>query len=352
MSAGRGGVDESEVVAVSDRGASSPAKHDNLTKWAGVSRSRYLEGSILPIAWILAIVMFSLIEGSKFLTIGNFSNIFGSQAVIFILTIGLVAPLTNGDLDLSVGGTAGLVSAAVTVLNVNSGLPIAWSCVVGLLIGALGGLLNGAIVLRFDVDPLIITLGTGTIFTGIEYYLTNDQTVTGIASSLSEWTFGYRILDIPIEFYYGLAAMTVMWFIMTFTAYGQRSLFVGSSREVAALSGFAVGRMRIQGFVVAGTVAAMAGILFVGTSGSATPGSAEALLLPAYAAAFLGRTTLQPGRFNAPGSCLAVYFLATGVSGIELMGAQAYVQNIFYGGVLVVAVVLSRVFRRTAAGAR
>jgi ribose transport system permease protein len=104
--------------------------------------------------------------------------------------------------------------------------------------------------------------------------------------------------------------------------------------------------------VVAGFVSAIAGIFFVGTTGSASPGTGSQLLLPAYAAAFLGLTTIQPGRFNAIGSGIAVYFLATGVAGLELLGAQNYVQDLFYGAILVVAVIISRLLamRRYGAG--
>ena len=110
--------------------------------------------------------------------------------------------------------------------------------------------------------------------------------------------------------------------------------------------------MRFQGFVIAGFVAAISGILFVGTTGSASPGTGVNLLLPAYAAAFLGLTTIQPGRFNAIGAGISVYFLATGVAGLELLGAQDYVQSLFYGVTLAIAVVLSRLVahRRMATG--
>jgi ribose transport system permease protein len=198
----------------------------------------------------------------------------------------------------------------------------------------------------FDVNPFIITLATGTVFGGIQEWISNEQTIVGVSTKLSEWTFDREVLGIPIEFYYGIVIMLIMWYVLTFTAFGQRALFVGQSREVARLSGFRVGSMRIWGFVIAGFIAAISGVLFVGTTGSASAGTGANLLLPAYAAAFLGLTTIQPGRFNALGSGISVYFLATGVAGLELLGAQDYVQSLFYGVVLVIAVVLSRLVNR------
>jgi ribose transport system permease protein len=306
-------------------------------------RGRLVEGAMLPVAWILLIIGFGIDEPSQFLSLANFSNIFGSQAVLFVLTMALLVPLTNGDIDLSVGATSGLVSMVIAILNVQDGLPIIWCCVIGLGVGALAGLLNSFAVIRFNADPFIITLGTGTVFSGIAEWLSGEQTITGVAPSLSQWTFVNQFLGIPLEFYFGLVIMLIAWYVLTFTPFGQRALFVGQSREVARLSGFRVNSVRMQGFLVAGLVSAISGILFVGTTGSASPGTGDTLLLPAYAAAFLGLTTIQPGRFNAIGSGISVYFLATGVAGLELLGAQDYVQQLFYGAVLVIAVVISRV---------
>ncbi len=313
-------------------------------------RGRLLESTTLPIAWVLVIIGFGLHSPHQFLTVANFSNIFGSQAVLFVLTMALLVPLTNGDLDLSVGSLSGLVSMIIAVLNVQHGMAIVPCCLIGLAAGTLAGLINGLIVVRFDVNPFIITLATGTVFAGISEWLSKEQTVTGVSQELSKWTFVKEIFGIPIEFYYGLVIMLIMWYVLSFTPFGQRSLFVGQSREVARLSGFKVHSLRLRGFVIAGFVAAISGVLFAGTNGSASPGGGGNLLLPAYAAAFLGLTTIQPGRFNAIGSGISVYFLATGVAGLELLGAQDYVQQLFYGIVLVVAVVFSRLVNRRGLG--
>jgi ribose transport system permease protein len=309
-------------------------------------RGKALESVMLPIAWILVIVGFGIHSPNAFLSVSNFSNIFGSQAVLFVLTIALLMPLTNGDLDLSIGALSGLVSMVVAVLNVNDHVAIVPCIAIGLAVGLFCGLINGLIIVRFDVNPFIITLATGTVFGGIQEWISNEQTIVGVSTKLSEWTFDREVLGIPIEFYYGIVIMLIMWYVLTFTAFGQRALFVGQSREVARLSGFRVGSMRIWGFVIAGFIAAISGVLFVGTTGSASAGTGANLLLPAYAAAFLGLTTIQPGRFNALGSGISVYFLATGVAGLELLGAQDYVQSLFYGVVLVIAVVLSRLVNR------
>lgn len=333
--------------------SSEPPVHANVTphRFFNGRSGRAIESAMLPAAWLMLVIGFGASNPSHFLSLANFSTIFGSQAVLFVLTMALLIPLTNGDIDLSVGALAGLVSMLVVVLNVEHGIPIVWCCVIGLATGAGAGVLNGYTVLRFNANPFIITLGTGTVFAGLSELLSKEQTITGVSSGLTQIVFADEFLGIPLEFYFGLVIMLITWYVLTFTPFGQRALFVGQSRDVARLSGFQVERIRMQGFIVAGLVSALAGIFFVGTTGSASPGSGAVLLLPAYAAAFLGLTTIQPGRFNAIGAGIAVYFLATGVAGLELLGAQNYVQDIFYGSILVIAVVISRVLAKQRYGA-
>jgi ribose transport system permease protein len=151
---------------------------------------------------------------------------------------------------------------------------------------------------------------------------------------------------VPVQFFYCVLIMLMIWYAATCTPLGVRALFVGQSREVAVLSGIKADRIRWGAFILAGVIAALAGVLYVGTTGSAGPTSVGTFLLPAYAAIFLGATSIQPGRFNALGTGVAVLFLAAGVAGLQLLGAQDYAQQLFYGAALVLAVTISRYLRR------
>jgi ribose transport system permease protein len=315
--------------------------------------ARTFEASLLPIAFALLIAGFGWARPDTFFQWSNFTTIFGLNAVGLVLVMALLVPLTNGDLDLSVAETAGLTSVLVGWLNVNHGWGIVPSILAGLAVGLVCGIVNGLIIVSFDVNPFIITLATGSVMNGIAFWLPNQQTVPGISTKLTDWTVIHQFLGIPLDFWYGVVIMLIMWYLLTFTAFGQRALFVGQSREVARLSGFRVGSIRFSGFVIAGLIASISGIINDGVLGSATPGAGN-LLLSVYAAVFLGMTTIQPGRFNAIGAGISVFFLAVGVNGMNLLGAQTYVQSLFYGGILVVAVVASRLInrRRAASAAR
>ncbi len=120
---------------------------------------------------------------------------------------------------------------------------------------------------------------------------------------------------------------------------------IGQSREVARLTGVRVNRQRSWAFIIGAAIAGIAGIAYAATNGTVDPTAGSALILPAYAAVFLGATAIKPGRINALGALVAVYFLATGTAGLELLGAQSYIQQIFYGAALVVAITIPKVNR-------
>jgi ribose transport system permease protein len=191
----------------------------------------------------------------------------------------------------------------------------------------------------------VITLGTGTVVAGIVLWISDSRTIGGISDDLVNPVIVHKLLGVPLAFYYGVVLCALVWYAFELTAHGRRLLFVGRSREVARTSGVRVGRVRVAAFLASGTISALAGVLYAGTTGGADPSSGATFLLPAFAAAFLGATSIVPGRFNPWGSLIAVYFLATGITGLQLHGARSFVQQLFYGGALVAAVVLSRLVR-------
>lgn len=298
--------------------------------------------------WLLIILVFGLLSPGSFLTGSNFATMFGSQAVLVVLTLGLLIPMTAGDYDLSVAGTLTLSSMLVAILNVQMHVPIALAVIAALVIGGLVGFLNGLFVILFNIDPFIVTLGSGTILSGVVLLMSNSLTISGISPELVNYVVVNKFLGIPLEFYYGLLLTILLWYLWEFTYIGRRVLFVGRSRNVSRLSGIKVDRVRWSCLVASSVVSAFAGVLYAGTTGSADPTSGLSYLLPAFAAAFLGSTTINPGRFNPWGSFISVYFLVTGIIGLAILGVETYIQNLFYGGALILAVTFSQLMRKKA----
>ncbi len=330
----------------------APLPTDSLPR-AGASESglkaiwKHTEKFALLIAWAVVLLGFSLALPAIYPTAGNFQNIFGSQAVLLILALGLLFPLTAGEFDLSVASTLSISAMIIAVLNAQIGLPLPVAIGAGILTGVLVGLINGVLVVYFRLDSFIATLGTSTVMLGLIQWMSAGTSVTGVDPALVQATVGFRgLLGMPMQFYYGLIATALVAVLLVWTPLGRRLLFVGRGRQVAYLSGLNVDRIRIGAFLGSAVTASIAGVIYAGVLGGADPASGQSFLLPAFAACFLGATAIVPGRFNALGTFVAVFFLFSGVVGLQMLGAQNFVQQLFYGGALIVAVALSQAIRR------
>lgn len=297
-------------------------------------------------AWVAVVVAFSLLLPESYFTVANLSTMLASQAPLLILALAATVPLTTGDFDLSIAGVAGLSSVTIGVLNVNYGLPIGVAVLAALVVGAAVGLINYLLVVVTGADSIVVTLGVATFLGGVVIWLSGSSSISGVSEGLVEIVIVNRFLQIPLVFYFALALTLIIWYVQGHTALGQRMLFVGQNREVARLSALRVDRIRGSALVVGGIIAAMSGVVSVGVSGAADPTNATALLLPAFAAAFLGAAALGRGRFSAWSCMLAVYFLVSGITGLQQLGAQSYVQSLFYGAALVLAVTFARLSQR------
>jgi ribose transport system permease protein len=305
-----------------------------------------LEAYALLIAWLGIIIVFCFVKPETFAQWSNVSSILASNAILVVITLALIIPLTTGDFDLSVASVAGLSAVTVAQLNVNLGWPL-WSAILAAFaVAFLVGAINGGLIVLLGIESLIVTLGMSTIITGVMLWVTDARTVTGVDPALVDMVIRNRFLGIPFIFYYALILTFIIWYIFQFTPLGQRLLVAGRNRDVARLAGIRVGLLRWGAMVAASLIAALAGILIVGLSGSAGPSTGLDYLLPAFAAAFLGSTAIRPGRFNAWGTFVAVYFLVTGITALQLLGAKTFVQYLFYGTALILAVALSQHIKR------
>jgi len=299
----------------------------------------------LIVVWLVLIAVFGALRPDTFLTWQNISTVLGSQAVLVIVTLGVIVSLTANDFDLSIANTLSLSSITVAILNVNHSLPLGVSIAAAIVIGAAVGLVNGFFIIVFRIHSLIVTLGVGTFLHGIGLWASESQTISGIDPFLSDIVIVRRLFGIPLVFYYAIFLAAAVWYVFEFTAIGRRILFVGRGREVARLSGIHTDRLRWLCLVASGLFGSVAGVFYAGTQGAADPVSGDSYLLPALAAAFLGSTSILPGRFNPWGSTVAVYFLVTGITGMIFLGFGSFIQDMFYGGALVLAVTLSQIAR-------
>jgi ribose transport system permease protein len=296
--------------------------------------------------WILLAGLYAVLTPQTFLTIGSFRVIFGSQQSLVFLTAALLCTIIVGEfVDMSVASNFGLAAIMVTVLNVTHHWNVWLAALAAIALSVLVGAINGWLVVRIGVNTIVVTLGMGTFLLGIALWAANLQPVSGLPPSFSQIAL-FPIAGLPISFFYGIILMLGFAYVLTFTALGRNMRFVGENREVSRLAGVRVTRIRFGAFVVAGLIAGVGGVITAAATGGFDPATSQMYLLPIFAATFLGTAVLQPGKFNPIGTLIAVYFLATGVLGLQLLGATSWVSSVFYGGVLVVAVTISTVINK------
>jgi ribose transport system permease protein len=297
------------------------------------------------VLWAVIIIVFSVLRPSTFPTSANFETIFGTQAVQLVITLGLIVSLTAGEFDLSVASVMGFSATMVAFLNVNHGWALIPAIVATLVVGLIIGSFNAFVVVKIGVSSLIVTLGMGTFLSGVGFGISNSVTIGGISQNLLN-AMQSTFLGLPVAFYVGLFICIVLWYVLGYTPLGRHLLFVGEGREVARLAGLRVDSMRALALISTALICTIAGIMQAGVVGAADPGGGPPYLLPAFAGAFLGQTVINPGRFSPWGVFVATYFLVTGITGLQLLGGAGWVQDVFYGAALVIAVTLARLVAR------
>ncbi|MDL4818590.1 ABC transporter permease [Actinomadura opuntiae] len=301
-------------------------------------------GSLI-VVWAALFTTFGVLKPDRFLTVGTLQTIFGSQQALVFIALGALCAFAVGEFDFSVAAVAGLSATLVAVLVSQQGLNV-WLAVLMALAAAVGvGAFNALLIIKIGINPIVTTLGVSTLLTGVSSKISNGGSVFLNSPSLYK-VAATDVLGLPISFYYGLLVAVVFTYVMTSTPLGRHMLFVGSNRSVARLAMVRVDRIRVGAYVSSSLLCGTGGVLMVGTVGGFDPASASTYLLPALSATFLGTAVIQPGRFNPAGSMIAIYFLATGIVGLQLLGFAGWISDVFYGSALIIAIVLSTLFRR------
>lgn len=311
---------------------------------------RYVFGLIAKygtiIGMVLMIVVFSLAAPSYFFTFSNFVNILNQSSLTGIIAGGLTVAVIVGELDLSIGFSASFAGVLVTGLMAYQKLSVPAAIGVVLLIGIVLGVVNGLIVAKLRVNSVIATLGTGSIIVGINYaYSTGTPIATGVPDAFLNIALGTSF-GIPNNIVIMAVVLICLWLLINRTELGQRIQAVGGNIEAARLSGIRVGRVKIFAFIVCAVCAAITGILLSSLIGSGTTTAADAYLLNAFAAVFLGSATLRDGEFHIPGTLVGVLIIGIGFNGLAIFGAPTFYQYLFQGAILIAAVALSTVARR------
>jgi ribose transport system permease protein len=313
----------------------------------------FIEKYALVVLFIATLVFFSLWSktATAFRSHDNITNVLGNQAYVGILALAIIIPLVCSEFDFSVGPVAGFVSVASAAFMSKEGWPLWPAILVPLAIGAFIGLLNGNTVARVGVNSLIVTLGISSVLAGLVQLITGGQTISqNVSTSLvnlgtDSW-FG-----IPSTVYFLAAVAVLVYYLLGHTPYGRYLHSIGSNRSAARLVGLRVDVYVLLAFVLSASLAGVAGILLLANHGGASPQAGTVNdSIQALAAAYLGATAIKPGRFNVVGTLIAIYFLAFTVTGLQLAGVDPWVNQVFNGAALFIAVLVSTIIGRRRAG--
>ena len=302
---------------------------------------RIVERHAILMAWGATIAVFALLRPDTFWTIQNFQTIFGSQSALLVVAIGTLFTLAAGEFDLSIGAALSFGAAIFAYLNVTAGLGPYLAVAITLVLGAGVGLVNSLLVVGIGITSLVATLGSGTVLAGVTLGVVGPTIQSGIDVGFTD-RINQRFFGLPMTFYIATLLTAATWYVFQHTPFGRYLVFVGRGREIARLSGLRVDLIRTIALTTTAVMATLAGVFVAATAGAVQVGVGNSFLLPAYAAAFLGSTTVRPGNFNAWGAFISVYFLLTGITGLQLVGQAGWPEQVFYGGSLLIAVALAR----------
>ncbi len=306
--------------------------------------SRY--GLLLVFAAVLA--LFTALNPASFLTIGNAQLIALTQAIIGFIALAVMLPMVVGQFDLSAGFQFGFAQGLCAVLVLRMGWNPALAMGAVLLAGALIGLVNGLFITRLRLASFTTTLGVGIVVLGLTQFVTNDEVVSG---SVTDWFVALgrsQVVGLPLPFVYLVIAGGILLFSLEYTIWGRRCYATGSNPSAALLAGIDTNATIVQAMVIGGLLSAVAGCISVMNLGSSSPTIGLGELLPAFAGAFLGATAFYPGRYNVAGTIVAVYLVGVGIIGLQQLGAASYVEQLFNGGALLIAIVVSSLAVRRA----
>jgi ribose transport system permease protein len=288
----------------------------------------------------LLITVFSVLRPETFPTVSNAQSILNNQAVLIIIAMAAMIGLIVGAFDLSIAATLSLGSALVVGLQ-GQGLPWPAAVLVALVVGAAIGFVNGAFVVA-KFNSFVVTLATSTIISGLAMWYTGGQVIFAkIDPSFLSAGRG-RLFGFVYPLYLTAALVAILAFLLEHTPLGRKLYATGDNLEAARLTGLPTGPLAMTGLIAGGVLSALAGVVQSAKIGSGQPDIGAVFLLPAFAAAFLGASSVRPGRFNPLGTVLGVYLVATGFTGLVLLGVDIWIQPIFYGLVLLVAICAPR----------
>ena len=292
-------------------------------------------GTLIGLAVLIVIVM---IATPKFMTKSNILNVFKANSVNAIISCGMLMAILMGEIDISVGSTVGLsaVIAAITITNLNLPIPVVVLCT--LLTGCVVGVINGISISYLHVPAFVATLATQCIGRGLTEILTGGVTIrirNDFYTSLGNKAFG----GISITIFYAAIILILTWFLLNRTRFGYYVYALGGNKQAAQYSGVNVKFFNMMPYVLIGLFSGLGGMIWSARLGSAAAMLGSGFEMDAIAAVVIGGTSMSGGVGTVGGTLIGVLIMGVITNGLNLIGINAFWQDVMKGAIIMAAVI-------------
>ncbi|SCK16509.1 ribose transport system permease protein [Variovorax sp. HW608] len=314
------------------------ASLDGAATTLGQRLGRAIPSYGLVVLTVALALLFSVLLPDTFPTLFNLRAILSDKSIIALLALAAMIPMITGKIDLTVGYGIVLWHILAISLQTRFGLPWPAAVLIVLACAALFGMLNGLLVELAQIDSFIATLGTGTVLYAVAMWHSGGRQVVGELPAGFVGMAGADLLGLPVPAFYVLAVALALWAVTEFMPLGRALYVIGANPKAAELNGLSVRRHVMGAFVASGLISGFAGVLLASRLQIGQASVGLEFLLPALVGAFLGSTTIRPGRVNVWGTLVGVAVLAIGISGIQQFGGAFFVEPLFNGLTLLISI--------------
>lgn len=320
--------------SMQQEGRSAMNKGKLFGKAKGIGNQAGLIGVIL----VLCIAFTCL--NNTFITGANLMNIVRQSAVMIIVAMGVTFVMISGELDLSIGGVACLTGMAVSKM-MTSGIPIAAAILLGLMIGAVFGFVNGFLTTKFNLPSMIVTLATMNLANGSASLITGGTAIYNLPEKFEFLGRGY-IGRIPVQVVFMAVVVAVCAVVLSKMLLGRYALAIGGNEKVARLAGISVVKYKLIYFVFCGLCASFAGMILTSRLASGQPNLASNMMMDTLTAVVLGGTAMSGGSGSIGGSVMGALLLTIISNGLTINGVNTFWQMIISAVILIATIIARR----------
>ena len=297
---------------------------------------------LLAIA-LVALIFVVYLRFPAFASAGSLLDVFNDTSILIILALGQMAVILTRCIDLSMASNLALVGMCTAMLNASFPLiPVPILVVIALMLGALLGTINGLLVWKLDIPPIVVTLGTLTIFRGIIFLLSDGQWVNAHEMSPAFKAFPRAdFLGVPVLSWFAIVSIVFMYLLLSRTPQGRAFYAVGGNPNAAVYTGINVGRSRFNAFVLSGALSGISGYLWVSRYAVAYVDIAAGFELDVVAACVIGGISIAGGMGSVAGAVLGALFLGVIKNALPVINISPFWQQAISGAAIIIAVIFN-----------